>query len=468
MTDSTLLRRHYTRTWTFPIDVISVLPSDLLYVWLGTTCTFVRLNRLVRLGRLVEFLQRAESRTNYPNVLRVGILGIVVVLAIHWNACVYYQLSVWIGLGSDGWVYTPAPGTGLADHYFFCVYWSTMLLLTIGEMDHPVCEMMVHPVYSEMDHPVCEMMDHPATSEMDHPVCVMMDHPVFSEVDHPVCVMMVHLVYSEMDHPVCEMMDHPATSEMDHPVCEMMDHPVSSEMDHPVFEMVDHPVSSEMDHPVCEMMDHPVYSEMDQPVCEMMDHPVSSEMDHPVCELECVFMTVDYLLGILIIATVVGGISETIAKTSAERDLFRHRLDNIKNYLSIRHVDDRLERRVITWFDYLWLSGESTVDEEAALDHLPDSIRAEIATCVHASSLRRVAIFRECETGLLTQLVLKLRPSAFGPGDYVCRKGDIGKELYIIKRGQLNVVGDDATTVLATLTDGTVFGEISVLNIAGM
>jgi len=67
-------------------------------------------------------------------------------------------------------------------------------------------------------------------------------------------------------------------------------------------------------------------------------------MDHPVLELECVFMTVDYLLGILIIATVVGGISETIAKTSAERDSFRHRLDNVKNYLRIRHVDGRPDR----------------------------------------------------------------------------------------------------------------------------
>ena len=66
-------------------------------------------------------------------------------------------------------------------------------------------------------------------------------------------------------------------------------------------------------------------------------------MDHPVLELECAFMTIDYLLGILIIATVVGGISETIAKTSAERDTFRHRRDNVKNYLSIRRVDGRLE-----------------------------------------------------------------------------------------------------------------------------
>ena len=76
-----------------------------------------------------EFLQRAESRTSYPNALRVGILGIVVVLAIHWNACVYYQLSAWIGIGSDDWVYTPAPGSGLADHYFFCVYWSTVMVM---------------------------------------------------------------------------------------------------------------------------------------------------------------------------------------------------------------------------------------------------------------------------------------------------------------------------------------------------
>lgn len=91
-------------------------------------------------------------------------------------------------------------------------------------------------------------------------------------------------------------------------------------------------------------------------------------------------------------------------------------------------------------------------------------MKAEIAIHVHLDTLKRVEIFQNTEAGFLCALVLRLQPVLFSPQDYVCRKGEIGKEMYIVNRGKLQVVADNGKTVLATLRAGSYFGEISILN----
>lgn len=47
---------------------------------------------------------------------------------------------------------------------------------------------------------------------------------------------------------------------------------------------------------------------------------------------------------------------------------------------------------------------------------------------------------------------------------YLLRTGEVGKEMYIVNRGKLQVVGDNGKTVMASLKAGSYFGEISILN----
>lgn len=136
------------------------------------------------------------------------------------------------------------------------------------------------------------------------------------------------------------------------------------------------------------------------------------------------------------------------------------------------------------------------MDEREVLKYLPDKLRAEIAINVHLDTLKKVStlrtdktnriieanketagfffcgvvqvrIFADCEAGLLVELVLKLQPQVYSPGDYICKKGDIGREMYIIKEGKLAVVADDGIKQFVVLSDGSYFGEISILAIKG-
>ncbi|XP_035171328.1 cyclic nucleotide-gated cation channel alpha-3 [Oxyura jamaicensis] len=323
--DEKKLRDHYTRTVQFKLDVMSLLPTDLAYLKLGLNYPELRFNRLLRISRLFEFFDRTETRTNYPNMFRIGNLVLYILIIIHWNACIYFAISKLIGFGTDSWVYpnVSIPEYGrLSRKYIYSLYWSTLTLTTIGETPPPVKDE------------------------------------------------------------------------------------------------------------------------------------------------EYLFVVIDFLVGVLIFATIVGNVGSMISNMNASRAEFQAKVDSIKQYMHFRKVTKDLEARVIKWFDYLW-TNKKTVDEKEVLKNLPDKLKAEIAINVHLDTLKKVRIFQDCEAGLLIELVLKLKPTVFSPGDYICKKGDIGREMYIIKEGKLAVVADDGVTQFVVLSDGSYFGEISILNIKG-
>lgn len=61
-------------------------------------------------------------------------------------------------------------------------------------------------------------------------------------------------------------------------------------------------------------------------------------------------------------------------------------------------------------------------DENRILDSLPHKMKTDVAINVHMKTLNKVQLFKDCDKALLRELVLKLRPILYLPGDYICRK----------------------------------------------
>ncbi|KAK3099583.1 hypothetical protein FSP39_006505 [Pinctada imbricata] len=322
--DTKRLAKVYLTSWKFIADIIAIIPLDFLYLAVGFEA-LLRLNKCLKVWRVGEFFQLAETHTNFPNLLRVINLILIIIVIIHWNGCIYFSISRALGFGSDGWAYPDTTQDTFSDFlmmYVYSYYWSCLTLTTIGDTPYP---------------------------------------------------------------------------------------------------------------------------------------------EHA---LEFTYCIVCSLMGVLIFATIFGNVGSLINEMDAARNEFQHKVDAVKRYMEIRQVSSSLQERVVKWFDYTW-NNKQSVDDKAALEFLPEKLKAEIAIHVHLQTLRRVELFKDCEPGLLTELVLKLKLQVFSPGDYICRKGDIGKEMYIIKRGKLQVVSEDGKKIFVTLGAGAVFGEISILNIPG-
>lgn len=144
--DEKRLRDGYISSFQFRLDVISIVPTDILYLYFGLDYPEIRINKLLRIGRMMEFFTRTETKTNYPNIFRIGNLIMYILIIIHWNACFYFSFSKSIGFGADEWVYPalddpeePAFGEPMRK-YSFSLYWSTLTLTTIGETPPPALD----------------------------------------------------------------------------------------------------------------------------------------------------------------------------------------------------------------------------------------------------------------------------------------------------------------------------------------
>lgn len=76
--------------------------------------------------------------------------------------------------------------------------------------------------------------------------------------------------------------------------------------------------------------------------------------------------------------------------------------------------------------------------------------------------LKAIPFFAQLADEDLQAIAEKVQMQYFGPGQVVFEQGDYGEEMYIIKRGKVEIVRDFG--VIAELSDHAFFGEMALVS----
>ncbi|XP_023620061.1 cyclic nucleotide-gated cation channel beta-3 [Myotis lucifugus] len=190
-------------------------------------------------------------------------------------------------------------------------------------------------------------------------------------------------------------------------------------------------------------------------------------LPEPQTLFEIVFQLLNFFLGVFVVSSLIGQMRDVIGAATAAQNNFRASLDRTVTYMHSYAIPRRVRARVQAWYEYTW-DAQRMLDESDLLEALPAAMQSALAVDMNFSILNNIDLFKGCDTQMLHDLLLRLRSTVCLPGDFVCRKGEIGKEMYIVKQGEVRVLGGaDGAQVLVTLKAGTVFGEISLLAATG-
>uniref|UniRef100_A0A8C9Y8Q8 Cyclic nucleotide gated channel subunit beta 1b n=1 Tax=Sander lucioperca TaxID=283035 RepID=A0A8C9Y8Q8_SANLU len=175
---------------------------------------------------------------------------------------------------------------------------------------------------------------------------------------------------------------------------------------------------------------------------------------------EMIFQLINYFVGVFAFSIMIGQMRDVVGAATAGQTYYRTCVDNTIKYMSSYRIPKDVQNRVKTWYNYTWQS-QGMLDEQELLTQLPDKMRLDIAVDVNYSIVSKVPLFQGCDRQMIFDMLKSLRSVVYLPGDYVCKKGEVGREMYIIKAGEVRVVGGpDGKTVFVTLRAGSVFGEI--------
>lgn len=168
------------------------------------------------------------------------------------------------------------------------------------------------------------------------------------------------------------------------------------------------------------------------------------------------------IIGVGMFGYMIGNIASLLANIDIARSKYQEKINRLNLFMEYRGIPIALRQKLRRYYRYMWESRRG-YDENLLLKDLPSALQKELAMHIHAEVLEKIPIFRGAEDGFIKEIVMKLVPAMFTPGDIVFREGEIGHNMYFISKGSVEIIHEQSGKVFATISQGGYFGEIALL-----
>jgi len=168
------------------------------------------------------------------------------------------------------------------------------------------------------------------------------------------------------------------------------------------------------------------------------------------------------IIGVGMFGYMIGNIASLLANLDIARSKYQEKINRLNLFMEYRGIPVALRQKLRRYYRYMWESRRG-YDENLLLKDLPSALQKELAMHIHAEVLEKIPIFRGAEDGFIKEIVMKLVPAMFTPGDIIFREGEIGHNMYFISKGSVEIIHEHTGKVFATIKQGGYFGEIALL-----
>jgi voltage-gated potassium channel len=180
----------------------------------------------------------------------------------------------------------------------------------------------------------------------------------------------------------------------------------------------------------------------------------------PKSNMEIGFTVFMAVIGLMMYSIVIGSASSALQNMDTAATERRQTLDRITQYMRARKVPAFFQKIIKDFYNHMW-SNPTATDE--AFNELPPNLRSKLTVVVNRDLVDRIPLLRTLPADVYIRAVENFTHTTFLPGEYMIRQGEIGDDLFLIKRGKVDGVLPNGVTVFSTYTPGDYVGEHALL-----